>query len=283
MKIVIDNNYPNAERVEPDDFTPLVEKVLWADHSKIASRKYSDRKHLHHFHQLDIILEGEFKLILENDQNKIGGPGDAWIIPPLTWHRIECLKPYYLCSFKFHLMPRYWPLFGTTFHRFHISEETRRYITFCGPEWKNQDVWVSQQIASVLSLCLVEFLQQNLQMPTQEDNLDDFRHSLWPLLEIVLEYPSVHWSVARMANKLNLTANYFSRCFQRVIGQTPQRYILEATMRASAASLLDNPTQPIKKIAERAGYSNVHTFTRAFTQVFKISPAAYRRQETRKI
>jgi len=71
-----------------------------------------------------------------------------------------------------------------------------------------------------------------------------------------------------------------TRCFRRVIGQTPQRYVMEATMRGAAASLLEVPLQPIKKIAERAGYGNVHAFTRAFTQVFRISPAAYRREAT---
>lgn len=278
MRILIDNEYPDAEKIEPSDFSPLVEKVLWADHSKVLSKEYHDRKHLHHFHQLDLVLDGEYELFLENGESQVARPGDAWIIPPLTWHNIECLKSFYFCSFKFHLSPRYWTLFGTKFHRFHISEETRQYIRFCGPEWKSQNAWVSQQIASVLSLCLVEFLQQNPQMPAQEDSLDGFRHALWPLLQTVLDEPSMRWNVARMAGELNLSANYFSRCFRQVIGQTPQRYILEATMRGAAASLLEDPSQTIKKIAERSGYGNVHTFTRAFSQVFKISPAAYRRE-----
>jgi AraC-like DNA-binding protein len=41
---------------------------------------------------------------------------------------------------------------------------------------------------------------------------------------------------------------------------------------------LEIPLQPIKEIAEQAGYANVYAFTRAFTQTFKISPAAYRQQ-----
>jgi len=280
MKISINQNYPDAERIEPDGFTPLVERVLWADHSRITMQKYKDKKHLHHFHQLDVILGGEFKLVLEDGKRQIGRPGDAWIIPPLAWHGIECSKPFYFCSFKFHLTPRYWSLFGTTFHRFRISKEARQYITFCSQHWKYQNAWASQQIAAVLSLCLIEFQKQNPQVPANENNLDDFRHSLWPLLETILDEPNVHWNVTRMARELNLSADYFSRCFRRVIGQTPQRYVMEATMRGAAASLLEVPLQPIKKIAERAGYGNVHAFTRAFTQVFRISPAAYRREAT---
>ena len=281
MKISINTNYPDAERIEPDDFTPLVEKVLWADHSRIAFAGHHYRQHLHHFHQLDVILDGEFKLVLENGESQIGRPGEAWIIPPLIWHGIECTKPFYFCSFKFHLTPHYWSHFGTTFHRFQISKQARQYIRFCSQHWKQQNAWASQQITAVLSLCLIEFQEQNPQVPTNENNLDDFRHSLWPLLETVLADPNVQWNVARMARELNLSADYFSRCFRRVIGQTPQRYVLEAAMRASAASLLEIPAQSIKKIAERAGYGNVHAFTRAFTQVFKISPAAYRREATR--
>jgi len=283
MKLLIDRENPGAERIEPSDSRPLVKKVLWADHSRVVSRKYHDRKHLHHFHQLDVILEGEYKLILEDKEVQIAGSGDAWVIPPLMWHHIDCPNPFYFCSFKFHLSPHYWSQFGTTFHRFRISQEMQRYLRYCAPKWKSQSAWVSQQIPAVLSLCLVEFLKESPQKPATQSNLDGFRQALWPLLERILEKPNIHWNVARMAEELNLSPNYFSRCFHQAISQSPQRFILEATMRRAAANLLDSPTKPIKKIAESAGYTNVHTFTRAFNQIMRISPAAYRRGEGKEL
>jgi AraC-like DNA-binding protein len=278
MQIRWDSTHPNAVRIEPDAHFPFVREVAWADLSQITSPGYETAQHLHHFHQLDVILDGEFKLILEDGSIETGRPGDAWIIPPLVWHGVRCAQPFYYCSFKFHLTPRFWPLFGTAFHRFTVSSLLRQSIQVMVARCKKTEKFESQQMAAVISLCLIEFLDQVPQNTDTSDNLDEFRHLLWPLLEKIQENPNIDWSVRRMARELNLSVNYFSRCFRRIAGQTPQRYVLESTMRASAARLLEIPSHSIKEIAEHAGYASVHAFTRAFSQVFKTSPAAYRRQ-----
>lgn len=278
MKISSIDGNSGALHIDLDAYVPLVSEVLWFDYSRLTSPNYCAGKHLHHFHQLDVILDGEFRFIIENGDTHIGTPGDAWIIPPLTWHSVDCPKPFHYCSFKFHLTPRFWPLFGTAFHRFQVSPLMRENIKAMGSRCKSQVNYASQQTASVISLCLIEFLDQSFDDANVRDNLDEFRHQLWPLLEHIQNQPNLTWSVHRLANELNFSVDYFSRCFRRVVGQSPQRYVLEATMRASAAHLLEIPMCSIKKIAERAGYANVHAFTKAFTQVFKISPAAYRHQ-----
>jgi AraC-like DNA-binding protein len=277
--IIIDREHIGSKRIDTDEFYPLVEKTVWADFSRKTTQElYREEKHLHHFHQLDVILDGEYKLILDGGKTEIGHAGDAWIIPPLTWHGIECSKPYYFCSFKFHMTPRFWTLFGNQFHRLQVSEEARQYISLCNSKWDKQNIWANEQISAMLSLCLVEFLEQNSQMPAQEGSLGEFRQALWPLLQEFLKDPSVHWTVARMASEMGLSVSYFTHCFYDVIGQSPRRYILESTMRAAAGHLLDGKNISIKQIAKRAGYANVHSFSRAFALVFKIGPAGYRKQ-----
>lgn len=283
-KIILDREHLGSKRIDTQEFYPLVEKVIWADFSrKILPETYQDQRHLHHFHQLDVILDGEFNLILNDGKTETGRSGDAWIIPPLTWHSIECPEAYYFCSFKFYMAPRFWSLFGSQFHRFRVSQEARQYIALCNTKWDKQNIWANEQIFAMLSLCLVEFLEQNPQMPVQEGNLSEFRQALWPLLQKFLKEPSVRWTVAQMAREMGLSTSYFTHCFYGVIGQSPRRYILESAMRAAAGDLLDSKNIPIKQIAERAGYANVHSFSRAFTLVFKIGPAAYRKQAWQQI
>lgn len=107
--------------------------------------------------------------------------------------------------------------------------------------------------------------------------LDPFRQSLYPLLERIEQAPQTAWSVARMAATCHVSVDHFSRCFHRLLGQTPRRYLLEARMRAAAAALLGEPARPIKEIADASEYATVHAFSAAFKKILGRSPAAYRR------
>jgi two-component system response regulator YesN len=91
--------------------------------------------------------------------------------------------------------------------------------------------------------------------------------------------PYDSWPVSGLARSCHLSPDHFSRSFHRLLGTAPQRYLMEARMRAAAADLLNDV--PIKQISENAGYATVHAFSRAFKGVFGISPAAYRRTPRR--
>jgi AraC-like DNA-binding protein len=285
MKIEITPEHRRAFRVTPDLLEPLVSEIVWLDYSDIAT-SHRDRLHLHHYHQLDVILDGEFVLALEGGRRQVGKAGDAWIVPPLVSHGVSCLHPFRFCSFKFHLAPRLWPVFGTVLQRFRLPAHVLSCVEATGKRSATGAPLSSQQAAATITLCLIELADQHVLAAHEEDAGNaappDFYARLWPLLETIQSEPSIAWSVSRMAGVLNLSPDYFSKCFRRVVGQTPQRYVLETAMRAGAAQLLQMPRTPVKKIAQRAGYANVQAFTHAFKHVFKTSPAAYRRQSALK-
>lgn len=277
MKISHSLSQPDVFGVEPGVIKPAVTEIARFDYSQISTGHYNIL-HLHHFHQLDVILDGEFTLTLKGQEDQIGHPGDAWIIPPLIWHGVDCRKPFRWCSFKFHLAPHLWPVFGTTFQRFPVSELVSACVEAMGKRNRVIKPLAGEQAAAAIALCLVEFMDQHIQIAAQDDYLVGFRHVLWPMLEKIQQEPSIKWSVARMAAELGLSPDYFTRCFRDITRQTPQQYIMQTAMRGAAADLLKVQAPPIKEIAERAGYANVQAFTHAFTRVFKISPAAYKRQ-----
>jgi len=277
MKIHVHQHYPKAFGIHFDQHQSIVTKVQSLDYTETPEGNQCER-HLHHFHQLDVILDGEFILTLNEGRNETGKPGQAWIVPPLVSHRIDFNHYFRYASFKFYLAPHLWALFGTHFQRFRISPDLCHLIDAAGKRASTSAALASEQVAALISLCLIECADQLPVTEEATDNLDEFRRNLWPLLAKFQNDPNVHWSVQGMAREMHISHEHFSRCFRRVLNQSPQRYILESTMRISAARLLEAPEQPIKEIAERAGYANVHAFTRAFTQVFQISPAAYRNQ-----
>lgn len=276
MKIEPVRPYPDAYRVEPDLTKPVVTEILWYNYSDIPNG-HKNVLHLHHCHQLDVILDGEFTLTLRDDQNQMGKPGDAWIIPPLVWHGVDCVNPFRWCSFKFHLGPHLWPMLGTQFRRFTVPEYLCQSIERMAQRNMAEKQLASEHITAAVTLCLVELIDQHPQ-PEINDEAGEFRHALLPLLERIQNSPNIHWNVKSMAGELGLSPDYFARRFRQLVQQTPQQYILETAMRAAAANLVQIPEIPIKEVAARAGYANTQAFTHAFTRVFNTSPAAYRKQ-----
>ena len=233
--------------------------------------------HLHHFYQLDVILSGHVIVKVEGKKPFRGGAGDGWLIPPLLRHAYEIREPFRQASFKFHLVLQCWELFGKQFRFRRISPELIVAAETAGGHYRRNSRLAVPQAVAVATLCLIKFLDLNKPAPAHEDNLDLFRSSLWPLLEQIVTDPHAGWTVGRMANVCHLSNNYFSKCFRQVVGQTPQRYVIDTRMRSTAAELLAEPSRPIKDIAETANYATIHAFSRAFRRVMGIAPAAYRR------
>lgn len=273
-------NHPEAFYIIPDATIPIVAEVVKVDYSKV-SRKMIGERHLHHFHQMDVVLDGEFSLEIENGCKYSGAHGDAWIIPPLLWHRLNYAKPFRYVSFKFHVNPRFWYILGNEPNSFRMPEHLCRSIIDTCESCITEGKFVSQRISAIITLCLSEFIRQCPQTATVPHELEGIRQELWPLLEKMQMGQGRLWTVEQMAKEMGLSRDYFSRCFRQIVGQSPHLYIIETTMRTAAASLTQVPGKPIKKIAEDAGYSTVQSFSSAFKKVFKISPAAYRTQALR--
>ena len=233
--------------------------------------------HLHHFFQLDLILEGEVLVSIERRKPFRGLKGEAWLIPPLLRHGFQTTKGYRQASFKFHLEPRYWVVFGQRFRRLRISRGLLDQVEIAGQaHLRNESFWM-EGASAVLALCLLEILHRTGGVVRTRDGMDAFRSQLWPLLEEISQKPYESWTVQTMASRCNLSTDHFSRCFSNVFRIAPHRHLLENRLRAAAESLSANPMVSIKQVADQARYATVHAFTRAFKKIFDTSPGAYRR------
>jgi AraC-like DNA-binding protein len=84
-------------------------------------------------------------------------------------------------------------------------------------------------------------------------------------------------SVAQIAGAAGLSADYFSRLFQRTTGKSVRRWIVEERIRA-ATELLGDPSMSIGQVAERLGYQDLFYFCRQFKQVMGVSPSGFRKR-----
>jgi AraC-like DNA-binding protein len=82
-------------------------------------------------------------------------------------------------------------------------------------------------------------------------------------------------SPADLASSVELSPDYFTRCFRRTFGITPRRWLMEERLRLSALRLLESNLN-ISQIAHELGYEDVFLFSRQFKAVFGVSPTLYR-------
>jgi two-component system response regulator YesN len=86
--------------------------------------------------------------------------------------------------------------------------------------------------------------------------------------------------VAQIANSLGITPNYLSQRFHGITGTTFVKYLTRLRM-TKAIELLADPSQQVRQIARKVGYSS----SRYFSALFKLhegrTPSEYRNARKR--
>ena len=80
-----------------------------------------------------------------------------------------------------------------------------------------------------------------------------------------------------IARRCNLDRSYFGKIFKKVLGQSPQEFLIRFRM-AKAADMLVTTNRSVGEIGEAVGYPNLLHFSRAFKSVYSISPRDYRQK-----
>lgn len=82
-------------------------------------------------------------------------------------------------------------------------------------------------------------------------------------------------SVENIASFCGLNRTYFGRIFKETVGKSPQQFLLSYRM-AKAAELLKLTQLSISDIGNAVGYPNQLHFSRAFKNVYGVSPREWR-------
>lgn len=84
-------------------------------------------------------------------------------------------------------------------------------------------------------------------------------------------------TVEDIAKKCQLDRSYFGKVFKKVVGQSPQEFLIHYRM-AKAADALIMEDASIGDIGVSVGYPNLLHFSRAFKSVYGMSPREYRQK-----
>lgn len=96
-----------------------------------------------------------------------------------------------------------------------------------------------------------------------------------PALDYIREHYAGVIDLDTIADLCRLSPSHFIRTFKRHLGCTPHEYLLQYRLR-QAKHLLQSTADSIEVIAESCGFNSASHFARAFKNVNKITPTAFR-------
>jgi len=112
--------------------------------------------------------------------------------------------------------------------------------------------------------------------PAHASSRPRFNHDLLRQAKLYIrDNLSSRLSLADTARYLNVSERHLSRLFAGGIDESFTDYVRRERVRF-AARLLAETDLPIKSIAEMAGFSSVHYFTRTFTRTKAMAPGRFR-------
>lgn len=84
-------------------------------------------------------------------------------------------------------------------------------------------------------------------------------------------------TVEDIAQKCKLDRSYFGKVFKKVVGESPQEFLIHYRMTKAADALITGD-ESIGNIGMAVGYPNLLHFSRAFKGVYGVSPREYRQK-----
>jgi AraC-like DNA-binding protein len=101
-----------------------------------------------------------------------------------------------------------------------------------------------------------------------------------PVARRAVRYLQEHYArpvtVRDLSRVVGVSERHLRACLQQTLGQSPPRYLMRYRV-DRAKDLIAHREFALKDVAVRTGFKSVHHFTRTFTRLAGLSPAAWRR------
>ncbi|MCH8035234.1 MAG: AraC family transcriptional regulator [Bacteroidetes bacterium] len=94
-------------------------------------------------------------------------------------------------------------------------------------------------------------------------------------ISLIHKNPSNKWTVASLANQVNMSRSSFAQKFNDIVGETPLTYLTKWRMNLSS-KLLRESNQLLMTVAAAVGYDSETAFSKTFKKFKSMPPGEYR-------
>ncbi|MFD2214777.1 helix-turn-helix domain-containing protein [Metabacillus endolithicus] len=126
-----------------------------------------------------------------------------------------------------------------------------------------------------------------------------FQSAIWTILSFLTDYAEVDqieetmelirknvaspYSVATLAEKVNMTPNSFARAFKKRVGMSPKEFLIEERIQTAKALMLQNKGITTKDVAMKIGLQDEFYFSRLFKQKVGEAPTVFMKKSKERI
>ena len=247
--------------------------------------------HHHDFYEVYFFLSGNVQYIIEN-RSYLLTPGDVLLISPMELHQpmfgseqreyeriVLWIDKQFLEGFS---------LPGQSFNAC-FDTNTPNHSNLLRPEGANRQflIFLLEQLISESSsadpyqeICALSYLAQvmillnRLSLQQRRENAVPTPDStVYSILGYINEHYNENLSLDDLANKFFISKYHLSREFQRLVGTSVHRYIVQK--RLVMAKQMLSSGKPSSEVYQNCGFGDYSNFYRAFKAEYQISPKDY--------
>ncbi len=247
--------------------------------------------HHHDFYEVYFFLSGNVQYNIES-RSYLLTPGDVLLISPMELHQpmfgsehreyeriVLWIDKQYLESFTLSGQ-NLTACFDTTLpgHTNLLRPEgvSRQYLTFLLEnlmvEVESEDPYSDMAALSLLAQVLVA-LNRLVRQSAGEENKSGQDTTVYSVLGYINEHYSENLTLDDLANRFFISKYHLSREFQRLVGTSVHRYIIQKRLVMAKQMLSEG--KPSSEVYQQCGFGDYSNFYRAFKAEYQISPKDY--------
>ena len=247
--------------------------------------------HHHDFYEVYFFLSGNVQYNIES-RSYLLTPGDVLLISPMELHQpmfgaehreyeriVLWIDKQFLEGFSLQGQ-ELTTCFDTTVpgHTNLLRPEgvARQYLTFLLEnllaEVASEDPYSEMAALSLLAQVLVA-LNRLAKQSVGEENKSGPDATVYSVLGYINEHYSEDLSLDCLANKFFISKYHLSREFQRLVGTSVHRYIIQKRLVMAKQMLSEG--RPSSEVYQQCGFGDYSNFFRAFKAEYQISPKDY--------
>ncbi len=247
---------------------------------------WSFRLHVHDFHQMIYVIEGEGVFDLGEDRVEVS-PNSLLFVPPYVPHSLVSLNTQTLRTYdiKFEVLStelaKDLPTKGDTIQD--IYGLVRAILEDLHQEAVLNEPWCREVCNALLLRILVFIARKSASADTARvpsfPQMMPRDESIRELLENIHKLSGEKdLTIEELSQLAGHSKSYLEKKFKKVMGVSLHKYVMRYRV-YKAKALLRYSEEPIKNIAFMCGFKTIHHFTRVFSQSEGIPPATWREAE----
>lgn len=239
--------------------------------------------HTHNSYEF-IIPHTPIPFLIRDDATYFGEIGWIYPVPPLSRHGMKYTMTdvshtdivFHKEFFEGFLIERCIDSLSLN-HIFRISDELMMYINVFKREFAKENAANNHKLNHLSSLICDEIIDlANTSIDVDErKEMQSYHKGIHAVAEYINNNYMDDLQIESLAKMTNLSTNYFSTAFLKMLGDRPQVYLNKLRI-SKAKQLIKSSEEPISEIAKKCGFKNQSSFTSLFKKMTGQTPTDYR-------